>query len=314
MRFDGFYGNVGLKQRLSAAFSAGRVSHSFLLCGPDGSGKHTLARILAAAMQCTGHGETPCGICPACRKVMDGQHPDVIYVSDSDHKQIAVDVIRRMRADMFIRPNEGRRKIYILEQDMGEASQNALLKILEEPPQYGTFVILAQNAEKMLATVRSRCAELALSPLDPGEALPELKKRFPDKPDEALRAALLHAGGYLGQAAERLESGQPEHVEAFAKAICARDTLALLTVLLPLEKCRRDQLTEILEQWRAMLADALAARSGLPAQTPQAAEVCRSRAGAELLAMAQSLQKAIDYLNANVGAGPVIGWLTTALR
>lgn len=314
MRFDGFYGNAGLKERLSAAFSGGRVSHSYLLCGPDGSGKHTLARILAAAMQCTGRGETPCGVCPACRKVMDGQNPDVIYVNDPDHKQIAVDVIRRMRADMFIRPNEGRRKIYILEQDMGEASQNALLKILEEPPEYGAFLILAQNAEKMLATIRSRCAELALSPLSMDEALPELKKRFPDRPDEALRAALLHAGGYLGQAAERLESGQPEHVEAFAKAICTRDTLALLSVLLPLEKCRRDQLIEILEQWRTMLADALAARSGLPAQTAQSAEVCRSRAGAELLAMVQSLQKAIDYLNANVGAGPVIGWLTTALR
>ena len=78
MRFDGFYGNAGLKERLSAAFSGGRVSHSYLLCGPDGSGKHTLARILAAAMQCTGRGETPCGVCPACRKVMDGQHPDVI--------------------------------------------------------------------------------------------------------------------------------------------------------------------------------------------------------------------------------------------
>ena len=164
MRFDGFYGNAGLKERLSAAFSGGRVSHCFLLCGPDGSGKHTLARILAAAMQCTGRGETPCGVCPACRKALSGQHPDVIYVNDPDHKQIAVDVIRRMRADVFIRPNEGRRKIYILEQDMGEAAQNALLKILEEPPAYGAFLILAPNAEKMLATIRSRCAELPLCP------------------------------------------------------------------------------------------------------------------------------------------------------
>lgn len=314
MRFDGFYGNAGLKERLSAAFSGGRVSHCFLLCGPDGSGKHTLARILAAAMQCTGRGETPCGVCPACRKALSGQHPDVIYVNDPDHKQIAVDVIRRMRADVFIRPNEGRRKIYILEQDMGEAAQNALLKILEEPPAYGAFLILAPNAEKMLATIRSRCAELPLSPLSAAEALPELQKRFPDKPDEALRAALLHAGGYLGQAAERLESGQPEHVDAFANALCARDTLSMLSVLMPLEKCKRDQLMEILEQWRTLLADALAAKSGLPAQTAQSAAVSRCRAGAELLAMVQSLQKAIQYLNGNVGAGPVIGWLTTVLR
>lgn len=197
---------------------------------------------------------------------------------------------------------------------MGEAAQNALLKILEEPPAYGAFLILAPNAEKMLATIRSRCAELPLSPLSAAEALPELQKRFPDKPDEALRAALLHAGGYLGQAAERLESGQPEHVDAFANALCARDTLSMLSVLLPLEKSKRDQLMEILEQWRTLLADALAAKSGLPAQTAQSAAVSRCRAGAELLAMVQSLQKAIQYLNGNVGAGPVIGWLTTVLR
>lgn len=314
MRFGGFYGNDSLKQRLNAAFASGRISHSYLLCGPEGSGKHTLARILSAAMQCTGAGEVPCGVCPACRKVFDGQHPDVIYVNDPEHKLIAVDVIRRMRADMFIRPNEGRRKIYILEQDMGEASQNALLKILEEPPEYGAFLILTPNAEKMLATIRSRCAELPLSPLTPPDALPPLRQRFAEKSDDELRAALLRSGGYLGQAAALLESGQSEHVSAFAAAFCARDTLSMLGVLLPLEKLKRDQLIPIFEQWRVLLADALAAKSGFPAQTALSAKVCASRSGAELLAAVQSLQKAIDYLNANVGTGPVTGWLTTVLR
>ena len=314
MRFDGLYGNEGLKARLSAAFSGGRVSHCYLICGPEGSGKHTLARILAAAMQCTGRGEIPCGVCSACRKVFDGQHPDVIRVNDPDHKQIAVDVIRKMRADVFIRPNEGRRKIYILEQDMGEPSQNALLKILEEPPEYGAFLILAANAEKLLATIRSRCAELSLSPLTAEEALPALQKRFPDKPRSELCAALLHAGGFLGQAQARLENGQPEHTEAFATAFSGRDTLALLSVLVPMEKLKRDQLIPILEQWRMLLADALAAKSGFPAESALAASVCRSRTGAELLGAVRSLQSAIDDLNANVGAGPVIGWLTTVLR
>ena len=73
MRLDGLYGNEALKARLSAAFDSGRVAHSYLLCGPDGSGKHTLARSMAAAMQCTGRGELPCGVCTACRKVLSGQ-------------------------------------------------------------------------------------------------------------------------------------------------------------------------------------------------------------------------------------------------
>ena len=226
MRLDGLYGNEALKARLSAAFDSGRVAHSYLLCGPDGSGKHTLARSMAAAT--------------ACRKVLSGQHPDVITVNDPEHKLIAVDVIRRMRADMFVRPNEGERKIYILDQDMGEPSQNALLKILEEPPDYGVFLILTANAEKLLATIRSRCAELKLSPLTPEEALPALRKQFPERPDEELRAALLRAGGYLGQAAAQLTEGLSEHTAAFAAAYAARDTLGLLGVLLPMEKLRRD--------------------------------------------------------------------------
>ena len=201
MRLDGLYGNEALKARLSAAFDSGRVAHSYLLCGPDGSGKHTLARSMAAAMQCTGRGELPCGVCTACRKVLSGQHPDVITVNDPEHKLIAVDVIRRMRADMFVRPNEGARKIYILDQDMGEPSQNALLKILEEPPDYGVFLILTANAEKLLATIRSRCA-LKLSPLTPEEALPALRKQFPERPDEELRAAL-PAGGRLSRTGRR---------------------------------------------------------------------------------------------------------------
>lgn len=314
MRLDGLYGNEALKARLSAAFDSGRVAHSYLLCGPDGSGKHTLARSMAAAMQCTGRGELPCGVCTACRKVLSVQHPDVITVNDPEHKLIAVDVIRRMRADMFVRPNEGQRKIYILDQDMGEPSQNALLKILEEPPDYGVFLILTANAEKMLATIRSRCAELKLSPLTPEEALPALRKQFPERPDEELRAALLRAGGYLGQAAAQLTEGLSEHTAAFAAAYAARDTLGLLGVLLPMEKLRRDQLSPILEQWRTLLADALAAKSGLPAALSLTASVCKSRTGAELLAGVQALQTAIDDLNANVGPGPIVGWLTIALR
>ena len=314
MRLDELYGNEALKARLSAAFDSGRIAHSYLLCGPEGSGKHTLARSMAAAMQCTGHGALPCGVCTACRKVLAGQHPDVITVNDPEHKLIAVDVIRRMRADMFIRPNEGRRKIYILDQDMGEPSQNALLKILEEPPDYGVFLILTPNAEKMLATIRSRCAELKLSPLTPEEALPALQKQFPERSDAELRAALLRAGGYLGQAAAQLAEGLSEHTAAFAAAYAARDTLGLLGVLLPMEKLRRDQLSPVLEQWRTLLADALAAKSGLPAALPQTAAVCKGRTGAELLTGVQALQTAIDDLNANVGPGPIIGWLTIALR
>lgn len=316
MRFDGFCGNAGLKQRLSAAFAQGKISHCYLICGPDGSGKQTLARILAAAMECTGAGEAPCGVCTACRKAFDGQHPDIITVDDTEHKNVSIDVIRDARADMFIRPNEGKRKIYILPraQDMLPAAQNALLKILEEPPEYGVFLLLSTHAEKLLPTIRSRCAELHLSPVGQEEAAAYLQRRLPQQQPDAIRSACVRSGGFLGQALALLESGSAPQTAEFAAAYAGGDALALLRVLLPLEKYKRTELLPVLQQWRALVCDALSAKSGMPAASPEAAMLSQSRTGAQLLAAAQDLQEAMDDLNLNVGTGAVAGWLSTRLR
>lgn len=316
MRFDGFCGNAGLKQRLSAAFAQGKISHCYLICGPDGSGKRTLARILAAAMECTGAGEAPCGVCTACRKAFDGQHPDIITVDDTEHKNVSIDVIRDARADMFIRPNEGKRKIYILPraQDMLPAAQNALLKILEEPPEYGVFLLLSTHAEKLLPTIRSRCAELHLSPVGQEEAATYLQRRLPQQQPDAIRSACVRSGGFLGQALALLESGSAPQTAEFAAAYAGGDALALLRVLLPLEKYKRTELLPVLQQWRALVCDALSAKSGMPAASPEAAMLSQSRTGAQLLAAAQDLQEAMDDLNLNVGTGAVAGWLSTRLR
>lgn len=316
MRFDGFCGNAGLKQRLSAAFAQGKISHCYLICGPDGSGKHTLTRILAAAMECTGAGEAPCGVCTACRKAFDGQHPDIITVDDTEHKNVSIDVIRDARADMFIRPNEGKRKIYILPraQDMLPAAQNALLKILEEPPEYGVFLLLSTHAEKLLPTIRSRCAELHLSPVGQEEAAAYLQRRLPQQQPDAIRSACVRSGGFLGQALALLESGSAPQTAEFAAAYAGGDALELLRVLLPLEKYKRTELLPVLQQWRALVCDALSAKSGMPAASPEAAMLSQSRTGAQLLAAAQDLQEAMDDLNLNVGTGAVAGWLSTRLR
>lgn len=314
MGFGELLGNDALKARLAAAAAQDRFSHSYLLCGPEGSGKHTLSRLLASAMQCTG-AVRPCGQCAACRKVMENVHPDVITVNDPAHKTIAVDVIRDMRADVFLRPNEGRRKIYLIEQDMAEPPQNALLKILEEPPDYAAFLILSDRAEKLLPTIRSRCAELHLAPVPQTQAQAFLHGQFPERPASELERAVLRAGGYLGQAV-RLLRGEEERSETaqFAQCYAARDTLALLRLLLPLEKCKREALILILQQLRAFFADLLLLRSGIGTPDELQAKILRSRTGAELLTAANSLQTAIDDLNANVGAGAVIGWLTFQLR
>ena len=228
MDFGAFLGNDALKRRLQESFRQGKTSHCYLLCGVEGSGRRTLALQMAAALECKNEREPGCGVCPACRKVLAKQHPDVITVDDTEHKNVAVDIVRQARSDVFIRPNEGRKKVYIIPrgQDLGAPSQNALLKILEEPPEYAVFLILTTSAERLLPTIRSRAVQLQLSPLSYEQAIPELKRRFPDKSDLELADALEQAEGYLGPACEALRDGLflPQAL-ALANGFAARDSL-----------------------------------------------------------------------------------------
>lgn len=316
MDFGGFLGNDALKSRLQASFRQKKTSHCYLLCGPEGSGRHTLARLMAAAFECQRENDPGCGVCPACRKVLTDQHPDVITVDDTEHKNVAVDIVRQARSDVFIRPNEGRKKVYILPrgQDLGEASQNALLKILEEPPTYAVFLLLTTSAETLLPTIRSRAVQLQLAPLAPDEALPELRKRFPEKREDELRQALEQAEGFLGPACESLrgELVSPQAL-ALAMAFAERDTWALLQTLVPMEKAGRGQLTEVFTQTRRLLCLALRARAGALSPDKTAQTLLRGRTGAEIFAAAELLRQTADDLAGNVGVGAVVGELCVKL-
>lgn len=317
MDFGAFYGNEALKTRLASAITQRKLPHSILISGPNGSGKHTLARLLCAAFECTGE-NAPCMKCSACRKVYAGTHPDVIVADDPEKKNVPVDLIRQTKADLYIRPNEGSRKIYIIPraQDMMEPAQNALLKVMEEPPEYGVFLLLTDNPDKLLETIRSRCAHFALSPLSDGELSKRLSERFPDCDRKAMEAASLRSGGYLGQAIELLSEGSEllPQTQSFAEAYCAKDSLLLLQVLVPMEKLKRDQLLPILAQWYAVLENALTAKSGLPSAYPVSTKISKCRTSAELLRAVEALKKAQEQAQMNVGPGHICGALNVLLR
>ena len=154
--------------RIREAATRGTLSHALLLTGSGD--RMSAACFAAAALECTGEESRPCGVCPACRKVLAGIHPDVITVRDPDHKNIAVDVVRAIRADAYIRPNEGRRKVYVFPDCalLTEQDQNVLLKVVEEGPPYAAFLFCAENAAVVLQTLRSRCVELKLHPAAEG--------------------------------------------------------------------------------------------------------------------------------------------------
>jgi len=314
MDFQELLGNEQLKDRLSGMFRQGKTSHCYLISGPEGSGKHTLATLLAAALQCTGSGRRPCRVCPQCRKVLSGNHPDVLFVDDETKKTLPVELIRRTCADVFIRPNEGQKKIYLFPhgEKLTPIDQNALLKILEEPPAYAVFLLLVPNPGLLLPTVRSRCAELHLSPLPEDVLLPALRQRCPGHTEaEYLEAA---ESGYLGQAAAQLgQTARSPQTAAFLEAFAARNTLLLLETLTPMEKWKREQLLPVLQEWKALLTEALTARYGMPSHAPELQAIRNGRTAREILNGIEALCEAEDYCNANVGTGAICGALAIKL-
>lgn len=318
MGFEELLGNERLRQNISRSIQRGHISHFYLISGPKGSGKHTLAQLLASAIHCTGSGNKPCMQCSACRKVLSGNHPDFITIDDPEKKTVPVDLIREARADIYIRPNEAQHKIYLFPraQDMGIPGQNALLKVLEEPPAYGVFILLTDNPEKLLPTVRSRCTELTLTALPQPLLRQSLRQNFPQAAEDDLNAAIARSGGYLGQAKTLLESGELrcECTERFLQCYASRDTVGLLQLLVPMERWKRDQLVEMLTRWEEALQNALVSRSGIAAISAAVRQLSTARSSQELMEGIRHIQKAIVYTQANVSVAAVCGYLQWVLR
>ena len=315
MGFRRLLGNDQLKQNLTNALHSGHISHFYLISGPAGSGRHTLARLLAAAILCQEQ-QKPCTVCSACRKVLANTHPDFITVNDPSHKTIPVDMIREMRDDVFIRPNEATHKIYMIDQEMLPPSQNALLKVLEEPPKYGVFLLITDNPENLLPTVRSRCTPLQLQPLQENILTQALAAEFPKASQEDLRGAAIRSCGFLGQAKNLLDGSiaVPAQTESFVQSFSQKDALQLVQTLVPMEKWKRDQLIPILQQWLELLEGALSCRAGMPGVDPSSRTLSAHRSSQDLMQAISCLQKAIEYAQGNVSVAAICGYLSWALR
>ncbi len=310
-------GNAPLMQRLHAALERDRIPHALLITGPAGSGKHTLARWLCAALQCTG-GSHPCLRCVQCRKVLDQTHPDVIVVDDPDRTSLPVKLVRDACSSLSVRPNEGNKKIYLFPhaQKLNAQGQNALLKCMEEPPAYGVFVLLAENPEQLLPTVRSRCAELRMSPLTHEILVRTLSERFPEQTPQSLAAAARRSEGYLGRAETLLREGDAllPQSQKFLAAYLSDSPGELLRLLVPMEKLKRDALRPILLQWRELLYTALTFKSAGIAPWPECAQIAQRRSDGTLLSAIDALSDAVARLDANVSPAHLCGALSILLQ
>lgn len=269
MKLDILLGNASLKRQLSAQGEGRGLSHAYLICGAEGSGKKTLARLLAAAMVCTDEGEKPCFHCSACKKAMGSIHPDIITVTGEGGKDITVGQIRALRTDAYIRPNEAQRKIYLIlnAQTMNANAQNAVLKLLEEGPPYAAFLLLTDNPAALLTTIRSRCETLSLAPVSTDEAEAYLRHRFPDLSPDRLRNAAHTCEGILGRAVNQLEGKNaddpvPQTARDLLALMAKKNELGLCAKLVSLEKWERDSLSALMEELISLLRDTIKVQTG----------------------------------------------------
>ena len=253
-----------------------RLSHAYLLIGPDGPARQEAARRLAAALLCEDpRGGEPCGRCRHCRKVLENIHPDVITVERLPgdkgrlRQEILVDQIRDAAADAVVAPNEAERKVYLIpEADrMNEKAQNALLKALEDPPGHACFILCAAAADALLPTVRSRCLR---------------------RDDGAPR--------------EEAPSPLSEHCAAFLNLLAASSRADMTRFCLLRGKLAREDADALLEEIENALGDILCGVRPDPG-------IGRER----LLSTAETLVRLREYLRRNLSPKQVFGVLAVEM-
>ena len=201
-RFADIVGQEQIRGHLQTALKQKRISHAYLINGERNSGKEFIARIFAMALQCERGGEEPCQECRSCRQALSGNHPDIVRLTHEKPNTIGVDDIREeVNADMAIKPYQGPYKVYLIAEGekMTVQAQNALLKTLEEPPEYGVILILANGTESILPTVQSRCVTLNMRPV-PDDLVKKYLMETLQVPDYRAEVCTAFARGNIGRA------------------------------------------------------------------------------------------------------------------
>lgn len=252
--FETLLSNNRMKEELTLAVNENRPMHAYLFCGADGTGKLTAAKLLAQYL-----------VGKNSEKAVRGTHPDIFILEpEGGKKLITVDQVRTMRADAFINPSEGTRKIYIINgvQLMNDAGQNALLTILEQPPEFAIFILLSESREKVLPTVVSRCAVFEMEYVEPRQGAELLKKLVPGVPESKLFTAMHAAEGNIGFAAKLASSESFSKTEnactVLMRAVAAGDEYKVAAIM---SRPNKDELSELLPVLAMYIRDIMVYRT-----------------------------------------------------
>lgn len=202
-RFADIVGQEQLREHLENAVRTGKVSHAYIINGERNAGKEFIAKTFAMAVQCENRQDAePCGECHSCKQALSGNHPDIIFITHEKPGTIGVDDIRRqINGDVAIKPYSGSKKIYIVSEGekMTVQAQNALLKTLEEPPEYAVILILTDNVNTLLPTILSRCVVLNMKPVRDAQIKEYLMENM-GIPDYKADICVAFARGNVGKA------------------------------------------------------------------------------------------------------------------
>ena len=202
--FNNIIGHEEIIRHLKNAMSTGKVSHSYIFTGGAGAGKKLLANTFAMTLQCEEGGTEPCQKCDSCKKAIGKNHPDIIVVNHEKQGSISIDEIReQVIHDVAIKPYCSPYKIYIIPdaEMLTPQAQNALLKTIEEPPEYAVIMFLTNNADALLPTIQSRCVRLDLKVVDDSLVKKYLMERL-HVPDYQAEIDVSFAQGSIGRAKE----------------------------------------------------------------------------------------------------------------
>ncbi len=214
--FKDIIGQEQIKEHLQNAIASKKVSHAYILNGERSSGKEFIARIFAMTLQCEKGGTNPCQECHSCKQALSDNQPDIIRVTHEKPNTISVDDIRaQINNDVAIKPYSSPYKVYLVNEaeKMTTQAQNAILKTLEEPPEYAVILLLTTNVNSLLPTILSRCVVLNMKPVSDQQVRRFLMEQM-QVPDYKAEICVAFARGNVGKAKNLASSEEFENVKA----------------------------------------------------------------------------------------------------